>query len=177
MRRIAIIAGLILAGFAALAAVALFNLRSIATNNKDVLLARAEESLGRKVSLGELTVRVSDGAGIRAKNLAVADDPAFSTGEFVKIAELRSRVSGSVRERYARIFTARDTVFDELQGSFISTLGAAQFKNVLLLAPDFGARGEGRGNLKGRIDFAGALPLSSQISRSHYFGNGAQVRP
>jgi len=75
---------------------------------------------------------------------------------------LRLLVPSSVRGRYAGIFTARDTVFDELKSSFISTLGKAQLKNVLLAAPDFGARREGRGDLKGRIDFAGALPLSSQ---------------
>ena len=45
------IAGLVLAGFAALAAVALFNLSSIAHSKKKVQLFRAEESLGRKESL------------------------------------------------------------------------------------------------------------------------------
>jgi hypothetical protein len=82
------------------------------------------------------------------------------------IAGLRSLVPGSVRERYPRIFTARDTAFDELKGNFILTEGAAQLKDVQLSAPDFGARGEGRGDLTGRINFAGALSLSSQLTRN-----------
>jgi hypothetical protein len=47
--------------------------------------------------LGELTVSVSGDVGIRAKNIALADDSAFSTGEFDKIAEQRSRTPGSAR--------------------------------------------------------------------------------
>lgn len=104
------IAGLILAGFAALAAVALFNLSSIAHSKKKVQLARAEESLGRKESLP----RISPWPMTGMLNGRIGQDR-------------RAPVTGarSVRGRYAGIFTARDTVFDELKSSFISTLGAA----------------------------------------------------
>jgi len=80
------------------------------------------------------------------------------------VAGVSSLVPRSVRERYPRIFTARDTEFDELKGAFALANETAQLKDVVLSAPDFGAKGEGRIDFAGRLDFRGALLLSRQMT-------------
>lgn len=80
------------------------------------------------------------------------------------IVGLRSLVPQSVRERYPRIFSARDTAFDELSGSYTLAHELAQLQNVRLAAPDFAARGAGQVDLAGRLEFDGVLLLSRKLS-------------
>ena len=57
-----------------------------------LLQQQLSASLGRKVTVGSLSVNLFEG-GLTAKNLAIADDPAFSTGPFLKAAQLRVGVA------------------------------------------------------------------------------------
>jgi AsmA protein len=73
----------------AVMALALVNLNSLINRNKDFLLSRAEEALGRKVAVGEIGVTLWGGIGVRLKQISLADDPSFSQDPFVRAADLQ----------------------------------------------------------------------------------------
>jgi len=92
MRKWMLIPGVILLALIAVAALALVNLNSLINRNKDYLLARAEEALGRKVAIGEIGVTLWAGIGVRLKQFSLADDPSFSQdtqAAFVQAADLQ----------------------------------------------------------------------------------------
>ena len=71
---------------------AAYNLNDLANQNKDQLLAQAEQALGRKVQIGEIGLTFWGGIGARLRNFALADDPAFSSDNFVQAADLQVNV-------------------------------------------------------------------------------------
>lgn len=74
---------------AAVIIVALVNLNGIVNRNKEYILSKAEQSIGRAVSVDEIGVTLRGGVGIRLKNLKLADDPAFSENSFIEAADLQ----------------------------------------------------------------------------------------
>ncbi|MBI1993011.1 MAG: hypothetical protein HYS67_01060 [Deltaproteobacteria bacterium] len=84
-----IIGGAILLVLFVLPALALVNLNALINRNKDYLLARAEEALGRHVEVGDIGVTLWGGIGVRLKNFSLADDPSFSKEPFVRAADLQ----------------------------------------------------------------------------------------
>ncbi|MBI3064995.1 MAG: AsmA family protein [Deltaproteobacteria bacterium] len=73
--------------------VAVLNLNSLVRRNKDYLLAQAEQALGRKVSVGEAELTIFDGIGVRLINFALADDPAYSSEDFVRARDMQINVA------------------------------------------------------------------------------------
>ena len=71
---------------------AAYNLNDLANQNKDQLLAQAKQALGRKVQIGEIGLTFWGGIGARLRNFALADDPAFSSDNFVQAADLQVNV-------------------------------------------------------------------------------------
>lgn len=84
-----VIVGIILLVLAAVVIVALFNLNGIVNRNKQFILAKAEQSIGRAVSVDEIGVTLRGGIGVRLTNLKLADDPAFSSDFFIEAADLQ----------------------------------------------------------------------------------------
>jgi uncharacterized protein involved in outer membrane biogenesis len=72
--------------------VALLNLNALAKQNRDFLLAQAERALGRKITAGDIELTIMRGIGLEVKDFALADDPAFSSGAFVRAKELQINV-------------------------------------------------------------------------------------
>ena len=72
---------------------AFLNLGSLVNQQKETILSQAESQLGRKVSVDSIDVSIWDGLGIHLKNIAVADDPAFSDKNFIRSADARINVS------------------------------------------------------------------------------------
>jgi|GEM_PF-3219429 len=68
---------------------ALANLNSLINRNKDYLLARAQESMGRTMTVGEIGLTLWGGIGVRLKQFTLSDDPAFSSEPFVRAADLQ----------------------------------------------------------------------------------------
>ena len=91
MRKLTI-AAVILLILGALVAFALLNLDRLVNRNKDYILARAEEALGRKVAVEDIGVTVWGGIGVRLKNFALADDRAFSQKDSLRAADLQVNV-------------------------------------------------------------------------------------
>lgn len=89
MRKTLIITGIVLLVIIAVTAFALLNLNILINRNKDYLLARAQESLGRTVAVGEIGVTLWGGVGVRLKEFSMADDPSFANDSFIRAADLQ----------------------------------------------------------------------------------------
>ncbi len=87
-----IAAGAVLIATIGAALALLFNLNSLIARNKDYLLAQAEQALGRKISVGEVQATLFTGLGLRLENFTMSDDPAYSSGEFVRAKDLQINV-------------------------------------------------------------------------------------
>jgi len=65
------------------------NVNSLIARNKDYLIGQAEQALGRKISVGEVEATFVSGLGVRLSNFVMADDPGFSSDEFVRARDLQ----------------------------------------------------------------------------------------
>jgi AsmA protein len=65
------------------------NVNALIARNKDYLISQAEQALGRDISVGEVEATLLSGIGVRLSNFAMADDPAFSSDEFVRAKDLQ----------------------------------------------------------------------------------------
>lgn len=83
------IAGIILAVIIATLVILVLNLGAIVNRNKDALISRAEDTLGREITIGEIGVTIWRGLGIRLDDFTIADDPAFSDEPFVRAKSLQ----------------------------------------------------------------------------------------
>jgi uncharacterized protein involved in outer membrane biogenesis len=82
---------IVFAGTAALAGVLILVLLSVnllVERNKDFLIGRAEQTFGRKISVGQIQITFWP-FGARLQKFALGDDPAFSAEDFVRTKELR----------------------------------------------------------------------------------------
>jgi uncharacterized protein involved in outer membrane biogenesis len=82
-----ILGGVVLTLSGALVLTAL-NINFLVRRNKDYLIGQAEQALGRKITVDEIGVTLWP-VGARFVNFALADDPAFSAGEFLRAKDLR----------------------------------------------------------------------------------------
>jgi AsmA protein len=89
MRKTLTVTGIVLLVLIAVTALALINLNGLINRNKDYLLARAQESLGRNVAVGEIGVTLWGGIGVRLKEFSIADDPSFANDSFIRAADLQ----------------------------------------------------------------------------------------
>lgn len=89
MRKTLTITGIVLLVLIAVTAFALVNLNGLIHRNKDYLLARAQEALGRNVAVGEIGVTLWGGIGVRLKEFSIADDPSFANDSFIRAADLQ----------------------------------------------------------------------------------------
>jgi uncharacterized protein involved in outer membrane biogenesis len=83
------IAGTVLLVACVAIVVALFNVNRLIHQNRDFLLAQAEHALGRKITAGEIELTIFSGVGLEIKDFALADDPAFSSGDFIRAKRLQ----------------------------------------------------------------------------------------
>ena len=67
---------------------ALLGVKLAVQHNKALLINRAEQALGRKISVEQLDINFWP-IGVRLVNFALADDPDFATGDFLRAKELR----------------------------------------------------------------------------------------
>jgi AsmA protein len=79
--------GISLCGLAVLA-LGLVNLNTIIERNKNALVSRAEQALGRKLSVGSIRVSFWSGIRLSLKDVVVADDPDFSSESFLRAGAL-----------------------------------------------------------------------------------------
>ncbi len=132
MRKL-MIAGVILLILSGTLALALLNLNRLVAHNKDYLLAQVEQALGRKVTVEEVGLTLWGGIGMRLQNFALADDQAFSSGDFARAADLQVNVKFLPllwqELRVTRLILHRPviTVIRDKKGQFnFASLGSAE---------------------------------------------------
>src|SRR4051794_36902453 len=84
-----IIAGSVLAVFINLTVVALFNVNTYIDRNRDYLIQEAERALRRDITVGKINVSIWPGIGFRLQNFTLADDPKFSSRDFIRAKDLQ----------------------------------------------------------------------------------------
>jgi uncharacterized protein involved in outer membrane biogenesis len=92
MKKWLAIAGIAVLAIVVITVIALANLNSLINSHKDYLLARAQESMGRTMSVGEIAVTLWGGIGVRLKQFSLSDDPSFSKDPFVSADDLQVNV-------------------------------------------------------------------------------------
>ncbi len=96
MRKILLIAGAMLGGvvlvIAGLLVYGAFNLNSIVTHDRQYLLDRIGDSLGREVQAQDIEIGLGWGVTLEITGLQIADDPAFSQLPFFKAKQLSGQV-------------------------------------------------------------------------------------
>jgi uncharacterized protein involved in outer membrane biogenesis len=96
MRKALIILGAIVGAIVVVVAAALFyaaaNLNSIIAQNRDRLLAKASDAIGRKVEAQEIKAQIGWGVMADISGVSIADDPAFSTKPFVRASDVFAKL-------------------------------------------------------------------------------------
>ena len=92
MRKLILFGLVVLLVVGGLLVFAVYNLNDLVNQHKDQLLAKAEQALGRKVHIGKIELTFWNGIGARLQNFALADDPAFSSDNFVQAQDLQINV-------------------------------------------------------------------------------------
>ncbi len=128
MRRILIVVGVVLVVLAAVVGIALTNLNSYLNRNKDWLAEQVESSLGRKVSFSEIGVSLSGGFGARIQDLKVADDPAFSSKNFVEAGDVQ--VSVKIWPALFRRFEVKRIVLDKPEVWIVQTKEGMNYESI-----------------------------------------------
>jgi uncharacterized protein involved in outer membrane biogenesis len=88
MRRIYILLAVLFV-FVLLFVIVFANLNRIVNSKKGFILARAEKVIGRRVAVDKISVTLRGGIGIRLHNFALADAPAFSSGNLLEASDLQ----------------------------------------------------------------------------------------
>jgi uncharacterized protein involved in outer membrane biogenesis len=69
--------------------IALLNINALIARNKSYLIEQAEQSLGRKISVGDVEATLFSGIGARLINFTMADDPGYASGDFVRAKDVQ----------------------------------------------------------------------------------------
>ena len=131
MRRWLVVGGVALLILVAGLAFVVANANRYLNEHRDWVAERVERAVGRRVRFAEIGVSLRGGAGVRLRDLRVADDPAYSREDFAEVGEavvrlrlwplLRGRVEvGRVVLRSPRLSVIRDE-----RGFNFATLGGA----------------------------------------------------
>ncbi len=86
-KRFVLISLIVLILLVAVIGLVFINLGGIIRSNKDAILAKVEESIGRKVTIEKMDVSVWSGVGVQLTNITVAEDPDFSEDHFITANE------------------------------------------------------------------------------------------
>ena len=82
-----IISGVVLA-LSGVVVLAVLNVNFLVRRNKDYLIGRVEQALGRKITVDKIELTLIP-VGARLVNFAMADDPAFSADAFLRAKDLK----------------------------------------------------------------------------------------
>ena len=92
MRKWLVGAGVLLLVTAIVLAVALANVKVWLGRNREWLTAQAEAAIGRPVRFDAVRASIRGGLGVELTNVRIADDPAFSDGDFARARSVLVRV-------------------------------------------------------------------------------------
>jgi len=170
-KRIVVTVATVLAGVLGLA---LLNVNFLVRLNKDFLIDRAERALRRKVSVDQIEVTFWP-VGARLVNFVLADDPAFSAGDFLRAKNLRVELRilplfiGQFRPKRMHLESPLIAVIRDAQGRYNFASRAGDVKN----GRDKAAT---RKNLRdSRLLFVPALDISDGTLRFRDLTDGGEL--
>jgi len=170
-KRIVVTVAAVLAGVLGLA---LLNVNFLVRLNKDFLIDRAERVLRRKVSVDQIEVTFWP-VGARLVNFVFADDPAFSTGDFLRAKNLRVELRilplfiGQFRPKRMHLDSPLITVIRDTQGRYNFASRAGDVKNGR-------DKADTRKNLRdSRLLFVPALDISDGTLRFRDLTDGGEL--
>ena len=82
------IIGAVVLALSGILVLTVLNVNFLVRRNKDYLIGRVEQALGRKITVDKIEVTLSP-VGARLVNFAMADDPAFSADAFLRAKDLQ----------------------------------------------------------------------------------------
>jgi AsmA protein len=91
MRKWIVVVGVLIC-LVAVAIVASLNINSLIARNKEYLLNQAEQALGRKITVEKVEATLFSGIGVRLTKFTMADDPSYSSDDFVRARDLQVNV-------------------------------------------------------------------------------------
>ena len=129
------IIGALAAALAGVLALALLNVNFLVRRNKDYLIGRAEQALGRKISMDQIGVTFWP-VGAQFTNFALAADPAVSAEDFLRAKDLRVELrllplfTGQFRPKRIVLESPRITILRDATGRYNFAPAARDEKNV-----------------------------------------------
>jgi uncharacterized protein involved in outer membrane biogenesis len=130
------ILGAVAAALAGVLVLALFNVNFLVRRNKDYLIVWIEQALGRKISVNQIEVTFWP-VGARLTDFALADDPAVSAEDFLRVKDLRAELRllplfiGQFRPKRIALGSPRITIVRDATGRYNFAPAVRGVKNVL----------------------------------------------
>ncbi len=131
MKKFAIAIAVVLVVLVGVGFFAARNLNRYLEENREWIESQIQTVIGRPVEIGGLRASLGWGVSARVRDLAVADDPAFSKESFLRAGDALARVkllpllSGRVEVGRIEILRPEIRVIQSAQGMNIDSLGAA----------------------------------------------------
>jgi len=88
-KKIFITLGILLVVIVGSLSLLVLNLGRVVNSKKDFFLSRAEQEVGRTITIDDIGLSIWGGLGIRLSNVTMSDDPAFSDKPFIEARELQ----------------------------------------------------------------------------------------
>ena len=128
-----IISGVVLA-LSGVVVLAVLNVNFLVRRNKDYLIGRVEQALGRKITVDKIEVTLIP-VGARLVNFAMADDPAFSADAFLRAKDLKvdfqllPLLIGRFRLKRMTLEAPLVTIVRDAEGQYNFAINARNKKN------------------------------------------------
>ena len=154
----------------------LLNVNFLVRLNKEFLIGRAERSLGRQISVDQIEVNFWP-PGARLVNFVLADDPAFSTEDFLRAKNLRVELRllplliGQLLPKRVDIESPVITVVRDTQGRYNLVNHATDDKNE----PHSASNRKLRAQQNSRRSFVPASNISGATLRFRDLTDGGEL--
>ncbi|MBF6560029.1 MAG: DUF748 domain-containing protein [Candidatus Binataceae bacterium] len=168
MRRILLVAGgvagLLVVIAATVVGYAVINLNSIIAANRERILARASDALGRPVAAQAIKASLGWGVAIDLRGVTIADDPAFAPTPFVTAGDVLLKVKFlPLLDKQLRV---TELLLKHPQGSIIRAAdGRLNVSTLARHADKSSPIGEPPGSLSGGIGGPSGTPMESAAAR------------
>lgn len=91
--------------------IAFVNLENLINKNKGTLLSKAEQAIGREITLGEIGLSFRGGLGVKLSDVALSDDPSFSQQPLVTAKGLQ--VNAKILPLFRKEFQVKRVILRE----------------------------------------------------------------
>ncbi|MCU0577753.1 MAG: AsmA family protein [Desulfobacterota bacterium] len=171
MKKLAIGAGIV---FALVVILALLPFAVDLNKHKGAILEHIRTVTARQVDFGSIRLTILTGLGAEITGMRIADDPAFSTGDFLTLKGAKVKVA--LLPMIKREIKVRKVVLDEPRLSIIRNRGGAfNFKTLLIPRPEKAREGEAGPGALERL-MVGDFEVKNGVLTYHDRTSGPEVK-